>query len=298
MMELRSLRHVVVLARRLSYTRASEELGMSQSALSRSIQVLEDELGIRLFDRDRGKVQLTYHARAFVKHAAALISDADALRDSVRRTAKAEEGEVHFGIESLPARVMLPDVLAESIISSPNLKVRVQVNSIDSLWDELISRKIEFFISAQVEIPEGFPVMGCRFGAFPLSFLVRPGHPALTPGSSSGPFPVLLAGDAGQLQFVPPSLKELTRGPQHIIDDYEMLIKITERSDSILISSTLAAIEEIKSGRICDIPFHDNRSIDISIYQMRRRYISPGAVKIQNSFKRHMILLEDSFANR
>ena len=64
--ELRSLRHVVVLSRLLSYTKAAQELCMTQSALSRSIQTTEEQLKARLFDRDRGGVHLTTLGRTFV----------------------------------------------------------------------------------------------------------------------------------------------------------------------------------------------------------------------------------------
>ena len=48
---LRSLRHVLMLARTRHFGRAAEELGISQPALTRSIQSLESELGVVLFDR-------------------------------------------------------------------------------------------------------------------------------------------------------------------------------------------------------------------------------------------------------
>ena len=55
-MDLRGLRHVVVLSRLLSYTKAARELHLTQSALSRSIQAIEKDAHVNLFDRDRGGV--------------------------------------------------------------------------------------------------------------------------------------------------------------------------------------------------------------------------------------------------
>ena len=49
-MDLRRLKHVVVLAKLLSYTKAAEELCITQSALSRSIQALEKQANVKLFD--------------------------------------------------------------------------------------------------------------------------------------------------------------------------------------------------------------------------------------------------------
>jgi len=57
-MDLRSLRQIVVLARELNYTRAAEELGLTQPALSNSIRTFEDKHQVKLFDRSRSGVQL------------------------------------------------------------------------------------------------------------------------------------------------------------------------------------------------------------------------------------------------
>jgi DNA-binding transcriptional LysR family regulator len=52
-MDLRRLRHVVILSKLQSYTRAAQELCITQSALSRSIQAIEKHAKVKLFDRDR-----------------------------------------------------------------------------------------------------------------------------------------------------------------------------------------------------------------------------------------------------
>jgi DNA-binding transcriptional LysR family regulator len=93
-MDLRSLRHVVVLGRLLSYTKAAEELGMSQPALSRSIQMVEQRAKVRLFDRDRGGVHLTAIGRLFVDRAAAVLREVDDLDRVLSRAASGAEGNV------------------------------------------------------------------------------------------------------------------------------------------------------------------------------------------------------------
>lgn len=72
MLDLRKLRHVVVLARRLNYVRAADELGITQPTLTRSIQALERQLQVRLFDRDHGSVNLTPRGRSIAERAGLL----------------------------------------------------------------------------------------------------------------------------------------------------------------------------------------------------------------------------------
>ncbi len=57
MLELRHLRHAIGLAEHWNFARAGEAMHLTQTALSRSIQVLEGALGVRLFDRNRMGVE-------------------------------------------------------------------------------------------------------------------------------------------------------------------------------------------------------------------------------------------------
>jgi DNA-binding transcriptional LysR family regulator len=58
-MELHQIRYFIAVAERLSYSKAARELHISVSPLSRQIRQLEEEFGVRLFARDRRRVELT-----------------------------------------------------------------------------------------------------------------------------------------------------------------------------------------------------------------------------------------------
>src|SRR5262249_19274543 len=121
-MDLRSFRHIVALARHLNYTKASRELGISQSALSRSVQSIEQQAGVRLFDRDRGGVHLTSVGKTFVDQATALLRDANHIEQSLRRAAGGTESGVVFGMTPVAAAALLSSVLTENLISHPDLR--------------------------------------------------------------------------------------------------------------------------------------------------------------------------------
>jgi DNA-binding transcriptional LysR family regulator len=76
-MELRHLRYFVGVAQELNFTKAAQRLHVAQPALSRQIRQLEEEIGVRLLDRDRRSVRLTEGGRAFLEEARALLQQSE-----------------------------------------------------------------------------------------------------------------------------------------------------------------------------------------------------------------------------
>ena len=90
-MDSRSLKQFVNLAECLHFGRASEASYVSPSALSRSIQRLENELGVVLFERNNRSVSLTHAGSLFLTHARDTLGEWDAIRNRLME----EEGELH-----------------------------------------------------------------------------------------------------------------------------------------------------------------------------------------------------------
>lgn len=97
-MELRQLRYFIAVAERLSYSKAAEDLHISVSPLSRQIRLLEDEFGLRLFERDRRRVALTDAGKLFLKDAKNLVSQTAGIADHMRQASKGIAGVVRTGI--------------------------------------------------------------------------------------------------------------------------------------------------------------------------------------------------------
>ncbi|WP_312554050.1 LysR family transcriptional regulator [Massilia sp.] len=82
-MNIKQLEHFLAVAETRSFSRAAERLFITQSALSRSIQALEEDLGALLFDRIGKRIEPTPLGLQVAERAAALVRDAGELRRSV-----------------------------------------------------------------------------------------------------------------------------------------------------------------------------------------------------------------------
>jgi DNA-binding transcriptional LysR family regulator len=97
-MELHQIRYFIAVAERLSYSKAARDLHISVSPLSRQIRQLEEEFGVRLFARDRRRVELTDAGQLFLREAKALIHHTAEVSDRLRLAGKGEVGVVKVGV--------------------------------------------------------------------------------------------------------------------------------------------------------------------------------------------------------
>lgn len=118
-MELRHLRYLIALGQELHYARAAERLFITQPALSRQIQQLEDELGVKLVERTKRKVSLTSAGSYFADEAEYVINHLDQVVRSTQRKAVGEEGEVRIGFVGSAMQNVIPDLLVRLNQSYP-----------------------------------------------------------------------------------------------------------------------------------------------------------------------------------
>ncbi len=121
-MNIQTLRNIIVLAEKLNFTRAAEELNIVQPALSRQIKQLEDEVGAILFKRDKRNVALTPAGEYFVKESKKLVANADRMAKQAAYIHHGDVGEIRIGFTHSIMQTILPNILKTMNAQIPGIK--------------------------------------------------------------------------------------------------------------------------------------------------------------------------------
>ncbi|WP_199622036.1 LysR family transcriptional regulator [Paenibacillus alkalitolerans] len=147
-MEFRQLQYFVTVARLEHMTHAAEELRVAQSAISRQIHQLEEELGVELFAQKGRNLKLTSAGRLFLKRAESLLVDLDRSVLEVREFIDPEAGEIRIGFPHSLGIHLLPSVVAQYRKLHPNVKFRLKQGTFHILIHDLCQGEIDLaFIS-------------------------------------------------------------------------------------------------------------------------------------------------------
>ena len=123
-MELRHLRYFAAVAAHGSFSRAAENLHLTQPALSRQVKDLEEELGVPLFERGKNAVTLTDAGERFYAEARDLLARADRAIERVRGAARTEVLRFAYG-PSLTAGI-LPRALERFQAAAPRVRIELE----------------------------------------------------------------------------------------------------------------------------------------------------------------------------
>ncbi|WP_203857937.1 LysR family transcriptional regulator [Plantactinospora mayteni] len=122
----RHLRQFVVVAEELHFGRAAEILGIAQPPLSQSIQRLERDLGVQLFDRSRRQISLTTAGQLLLAEAPTLLAAEERIRIVMRKARDGEIGTLRAGVPPETPAVTLQALLHGMAARAPGLDVDLQ----------------------------------------------------------------------------------------------------------------------------------------------------------------------------
>ena len=147
-MNLRDLRYAVAVARERNFRRAAERCFVSQPALSLAIQKLEEELGVRLFERSRVEVSVTPIGEAIVAQAQRALEEVDRIRALGIQGRDQLVGSLKLGAIFTVGPYLLPDLIPVLHARAPRMPLEVEENTTANLTELLRNGRIDAVVAA------------------------------------------------------------------------------------------------------------------------------------------------------
>lgn len=147
-MELRQLKHFLQISKCGSFSQAAKTLYISQPALTRSINVLEDMLQVRLFDRTPRGVHLTPAGEILFRHATLVLNQLDSAMRELTAAHEGEIGEVQVGVASFFTNLILDEAVANFTEANDKVRVSITVGLYEDLAQKLEDGVLDFVLSA------------------------------------------------------------------------------------------------------------------------------------------------------
>jgi len=175
-----ALRVLETIARRGSFAAAAEELHRVTSAVSYTVQKLEEDLDLQLFDRSGHRAKLTIAGKLLVERGRDLLAASNLLVEDARAAACGWESRLSIAIDQVyPEQLLLPllaDFYAAQSEAGGNTDIRVTGEVLTGPWDALESGRADIAIgSGQIALSKAFRKR--KLGSMHFVFVAAPTHP-------------------------------------------------------------------------------------------------------------------------
>lgn len=152
-MEMHQIRYFLAVAELLNFTRAAEQCNVTQPALTRAIQKLEEELGGLLFRRERSLTHLTELGRLMQPHLKQVLEESEAARTTAKSFLRLDEAHLNLGVMCTIGPMRFVTFLRDFNVRHPGVDVRLLETTPSALGEQLLAEKLDIAIAAK---PDGF----------------------------------------------------------------------------------------------------------------------------------------------
>ena len=276
---------------------------MTQSTLSRRIQELEKDFGVRLFNRSRG-LEPTEYGRLVLSRAGALVADAAGLKHTIDQMRGLEKGKLSIAVGPLVAQSWIGDAVVRTLRRYPGLEVQISQREWWDLPAALREREIDLAVG-QLNDPAREPDL--RFESFPKRqgmFCCRSGHPLANRKKVTleelCAFPLAAPKLPSSLFAVLPSnsqFGEFEGGLRYFVprictSNIHAVLRIVQQSDAIGLMLPELAVCEIKEGSIVMLPYKPSWAAShYGVISLRGLALPPSAM----AFKAAAVSAEKSY---
>lgn len=260
-MNLRQLAHLTALAEQGSFSRAAERLHLTQSALSRSLQTLEDELGARLIDRAGKRSTLTPLGEAVLARARRITLEAAEIQRSAELLRQGEAGIIRVGLGSGPGALLMTPLLTHVAAHYPQVRVAIARGSTELQVAQLRQRELDALVVDARRISYASDLVIEPLTELRGGFVSRAGHPLAQLASVS--FAQLMAHPVATTPLSDEVARMLVAhyGPGAdparmaalVCEDVGSLLDAVAETDAVFLGVIAAARSGIEAGRLAEL---------------------------------------------
>lgn len=257
------LKVFITAARTLSFTRAAEQLCISQPAVSKHVAELEARYGLQLFTRRGSRLELTDAGRTLLDAAERLADDYRRLEYEMSLCTGQTEGELRLGASTTIAQYLLPPILARFAARFPQVRVSLLSGNSGQVEQALGDHAIDLGLVESVSRRQGLHYT--LFRSDELVLVARPGGPyarteSVTPEALCRIPLVLRENGSGKLEVISAALAErgIRLSQLNVVlrlGSTEGIKRFVRHSDAMAIVSAFSVVDELRSGtlRIVDL---------------------------------------------
>lgn len=165
------------IARKGSFAGAAEELHRVPSAITYTVQKLEQDLDVQLFDRSGHRARLTRAGEELLREGRYLLRAASDIECRVQRIAKGWETELRIAYNDIIPGERLCPLVAQFYREGSGTRLRLSSEILDGCWDALFSGRADLVIGAPSEAPPEHGAAVRPLGEVQFVFAIAPDHP-------------------------------------------------------------------------------------------------------------------------
>ena len=254
-MNLRQLEAFIKVSDSKSFSKAAQELYLTQPTVSAHIQTLEKELKVRLFVRNTKTVKLSEDGKTLYQYARQMIELEQEIQSMFSKAAEQKERCITIATSTIPAQYILPDILVKFRERFPKEQFRIVESDSSTVIEQVASHLVDIGFSGTV-----IEKANCKYIPFYQDDLV-----VIMPNTKEYQKIIKEQKDLKWLEGEPLIMREEGSSLEDLnivatIENPEAIKRSVKSGLGITIISRLAAADEIQAGEVLEFPFSQDGS--------------------------------------
>ncbi len=177
-MEIHQIRYFLAVAREKHFSRAAAACNVTQPALTRAIQKLEEEMGGLLFDRRPGKIELTELGRTLWPRLESALNEVREARSDAKSLLATKKRRIRLGLTCTIGPTGLITLIEELNAKIPNLEIAIREGTAKAVAQMLVADEVDALVACLPSYPDGFNKLPLYREMFVVA--LPPGHALLS----------------------------------------------------------------------------------------------------------------------